>query len=435
MVELSPDEWEAVDTPVFQRLRFVRQLALTYLVYPSAVHTRFEHSIGVRHVAGALAHRLRRSLKLKLDDLRVLNAAALLHDVGHGVFSHVSEQVIDELSDAADVHEAVSVHIMRTNGELHAALGKEVCERAADLVALKGPRTAMSDIVSGPTDADKLDYLLRDSYFAGVNYGRYDLGRIVDSARVISPGAAQTQLGFDAGGLWAVEEMLVARHHMHRQVYGHKTRLATDIMVTRALKLAVQDGALPERAYKVDVEEGRICVRDDFLEAYLNQTDVLVLDRLRTAPKDSPAADLASRLLQRELLRQTVSIRLDERTEELGDARYARIRDPEEFTHEIIQQLETKIADELGVASHLVAIYLDSHTNPTYRIPGVRLGRKDIMIQRDRAQPRLLHRESEIFRDMMGPDHVWMYLYTPRLKDKKMDRRAKELLWTELRSL
>jgi hypothetical protein len=119
----------------------------------------------------------------------------------------------------------------------------------------------------------------------------------------------------------------------------------------------------------------------------------------------------------------------------LGDARYARIRDPEEFTHEIIQQLETKIADELGVASHLVAIYLDSHTNPTYRNPGVRLGRKDIMIQRDRAQPRLLHRESEIFRDMMGPDHVWMYLYTPRLKDKKMDRRAKELLWTELRSL
>jgi len=88
----------------------------------------------------------------------------------------------------------------------------------------------MRDIVSGPTDADKLDYLLRDSYFAGVNYGRYDLDRIIDSVRVIAPRSAQTQLGFNADGLWAVEELLLARHHMHRQVYRHKTRLATDIM-------------------------------------------------------------------------------------------------------------------------------------------------------------------------------------------------------------
>jgi HD superfamily phosphohydrolase len=433
MVELSPDEWKAVDTPVFQRLRFIRQLALTYLVYPSALHTRFEHSIGVRYVANALANRLRGDLKLKAEDLTVLNGAALLHDVGHGVFSHVSEQVIDELSGTSGVHEAVSAHIMRTSDDLHTALGKEVCERAADLVALKGPRTALGDIVSGPTDADKLDYLLRDSHFAGVNYGRYDLGRITDSARVISPGAAQTQLGFDAGGLWAVEELLVARHHMHRQVYGHKTRLATDIMVTRALKAGVEDGALPERAYKVDVDEhGAVKVSDEFLEAYLEQTDVLVLERLRTAPAASAAADLASRLLRRELLRQTVSIRLDERTQDLGDARYARIRDPEEFTLEIISSLEATIADDLGVPLHLVAIHLDSHANPTYRNPGARLGRKDIMIQRDGGEPRLLHRESEIFSEMLGPDHVWIYLYTPRLDDDERDQQAKDLLWNAL---
>ena len=240
MIELSADEWRAIDTHLFQRLRGVRQLAMTYLVYPSALHTRFEHSIGVRYIAG----RLGAALRLKEEDLTIVHAAALLHDVGHGVFSHVSEQVVDELSGVEDVHEAVSVALMRTHPELREAFGEEVCDRAADLVALEGPRTATGDIVSGPTDSDKLDYLLRDSYFAGVNYGRYDLGRIIDSVRVITPGGAQSQLGFDAGGLWAVEELLMARHHMHRQVYGHKTRLATDIMITRALKLAVKEGVL-----------------------------------------------------------------------------------------------------------------------------------------------------------------------------------------------
>jgi uncharacterized protein len=134
------------------------------------------------------------------------------------------------MSGVDGVHEAVSVAIMRTDPGLHSALGAELCDRAADLVALEGSRTHMRDIVSGPTDADKLDYLLRDSYFAGVNYGHYDLDRIIDSVRVIAPRSAQTQLGFNADGLWAVEELLLARHHMHRQVYGHKTRLATDIM-------------------------------------------------------------------------------------------------------------------------------------------------------------------------------------------------------------
>src|SRR3954453_6554009 len=96
MIELSPEEWAAVDTPVFQRLRRVRQLAMTHLVYPGALHTRFEHSIGVRHIA----HRLAESIGLDKDEREVVETAALLHDVGHGVFSHVSEQVIDELSGA-----------------------------------------------------------------------------------------------------------------------------------------------------------------------------------------------------------------------------------------------------------------------------------------------------------------------------------------------
>jgi HD superfamily phosphohydrolase len=430
MIELTRDEWAAVDTPVFQRLRSVRQLAMTYLVYPGALHTRFEHSIGVRYVARQLGE----ALKLTSEQQTVVQAAALLHDVGHGVFSHVSEQVIDENSGADGVHEAVSVAIMRRDPALRAALSEDVCDAAADLVAKVGPRTAMQDIVSGPTDADKLDYLLRDSYFAGVNYGKYDIDRIIDSARTIAPRSAQTQLGFDADGLWAVEEMRMARHHMHRQVYGHKTRLATDIMVTRALRMAIADGVLDPRAYKVDLEDGNVVVTDDFLEAYLGQTDALVLDKLCGAPEGSAVSDLGARLRDRRLLRQTSSIWLDNKVEDLGDARFALLRDPEEFTREIIEDMERDLAVELGLASHLVAIYLDSRANPTYRTPGRPLGPKDIMLQRGDAQPLLMERESEIFSEGAGPDINWLHLYTPPLEDEG-NKRADDILWSTLCAL
>ncbi len=436
MVPLSPAEWAAVDTPVFQRLRRVRQLAMTHLVYPGALHTRFEHSIGVRHIAGRLSD----SIGLDKEQQEIVKTAALLHDVGHGVFSHVSEQVIDELSGVDGVHEAVSVAIMRTNSDLHDALGKELCERAAEIVALEGPRTAMRDIVSGPTDADKLDYLLRDSHYAGVNYGRYDLDRIIDTARVIAPTSAQTQLGFEADGVWAVEEMLVARHHMHRQVYGHKTRLATDIMTGRALRLAIAEGVLPEAAFKVPVVDGRPQVDEAFLDAYLRHADDHVLELFCDAPSGSLVHDLGRRLRDRRLLRQTAHIRLDHHIDELGDARYASIRDPEEFTRDRVEAIEQQIAEELGLPPHLIALNLDSRANPTYRTPGGRIGPKDIMFQRGEAQALKMERESEIFGQGNETDITWVYLYTPKLDpdhpdDSTLDQKAKDLLWNALLDL
>lgn len=436
MIELSPREWAAVDTTIFQRLRRVRQLAMTHLVYPGALHTRFDHSIGVRYIA----RRLAQSLGLGEREREIIQAAALLHDVGHGVFSHVSEQVIDELSGADGVHEAVSVAIMRTNNELHATLGRELCEQAANVVAHEGSRSVMRDIVSGPTDADKLDYLLRDSYYAGVNYGRYGLERIIDTARVIAPTSAQTQLGFDAEGIWAVEELRMARHHMHRQVYGHKTRLATDIMATRALRMAISEGVLSEAAFKVPVIDGSPQIEADFLDGYLAQTDADTLAALCQAPTDSPVHDLGHRLRDRRLLRRTASIWLDQHIEELGDARFAMIRDPEEFTRERVEGIEAQIAGDLGLQPYLVAIHLDSRANPTYRTPGRPIGPNDIMIQRDDHQPLLMERESEIFTEGAGGDLTWVYLYTPCLaqddsSDATLDKKAEELLWKALLDL
>jgi len=253
---------------------------------------------------------------------------------------------------------------------------------------------------------------------------------------VIAPRSAQTQLGYEADGVWAVEGLLMARHHMHRQVYGHKTRVATDIMITRALKVGVEEELLPQAAYRVESEAGGDRpgprITEEFIEAYLKQTDARVLNTLLDARSESAAHDLADRLTRRELLRQTASIRLDLRKHELGTAAYTDILDPDEFTRERIELLEAAIAEALDLPPHLVALSIDARNNPTYRQPGAPVGPKDVMVQRDDRPPQLLQTESEIFREFVGEDHSWAYLYTPRLEDERQEQ-AEELLWRTLR--
>jgi HD superfamily phosphohydrolase len=310
----------AIDTPRFQRLRGVRQLAMTHLVYPGTLHTRFEHSMGVCHVAGRLAAELED--EFNDEQVTIVRAAALLHDIGHGPFSHVSENVLEDRNKVSEVHEAISVAIIRTDADLHTALGKDVCLQAADLIAHEGAyevRSALRDIVSGPSDADKLDYLLRDSYFAGVSYGTYDLQRLIDTVDVINPGGAESYLGFKADGLWAVEGLLVARHHMHRQVYGHKTRVATDILVERALSLGIEDGAVDPAAFDVPMDAtGRAKPDEAFLERYLSLNDASVMHALLTQEQATRSRDLAERLAQRRLLRRNARISLNDARRELG---------------------------------------------------------------------------------------------------------------------
>jgi hypothetical protein len=188
------------------------------------------------------------------------------------------------------------------------------------------------------------------------------------------------------------------------------------------------------------VVDGRPRIDDAFLASYLQHTDARVLDLLCAAPEGSAVRDLGERLRDRRLLRQTVSLWLDQQLDELGDARFASIRDPEEFTRDRLEAIEAQIASELGLPTHLVAIYLDSRANPTYRSPGRPLGPKDIMIQRDDAQPLLMERESEIFTQGAVVDLTWLHLYTPKLDpdhpdDPALDLKAKELLWNALLDL
>lgn len=423
-VTLDKKEWKAVDSPVFQRLRRVGQLAMTHLVYPGTTHTRFEHSIGVRHVAWRLCEQL----ELSADERRPVLHAALLHDVGHGPFSHVSEQVLDQLSGAKDVHEAISVAIIRTDPNLRSALGKDNCDAAATLVE-GGTQSVERDIISGSTDADKLDYLLRDAYFAGVEYGRYDLPRVIESARIIGNRESQTYLGFDIGGLWAVEGLLLARHHMWRQVYGHKTRLATDIMVTRALLAGIDQDLLPRSAYTVPTESQQPKPTPEFLTAYLEQTDSTVVEGLHAAERGSIARDLMDRLRERRLLHQTETVALHRDQERLDPVRRSQLLDPEQFTKADIDAIEQRISDEVKVPRHLVAIYIDRWSNPTYRRPGG--GGKSTVQLVDGLRTTYLHVESEIFRQELGVEQAFLHLYTPELGSED-DKKAKDVLWQAL---
>lgn len=184
-IQRSDLEARVIDTSVFQRLRGIKQLALANLVYPGANHTRFDHSIGVMHVAGRLALQLLGAEST--EKIQLVRLTALLHDVGHGPFSHVAEKILDESFDTGKVkpenrekiHELIACQIIESNQELAEHLGSAVKEQI--IKALKGVEAdaLIKGIVSGPLDADKQDYLLRDSYFCGVKYGVFDLERLI----------------------------------------------------------------------------------------------------------------------------------------------------------------------------------------------------------------------------------------------------------------
>lgn len=306
-INLREKEVKLIGTPVFQRLRGIRQLAMAHLVYPGALHTRFDHSLGVCHVAGLLAEQL----GLDNEQIELVRLAALLHDLGHGPFSHVSEDALERYTDRSllpanqkreKIHELITGYLLRTDPEIRRILGQDLSETVATLLAEGHGQPALRAIVSGPLDADKQDYLLRDSYFCGVAYGVFDIHQL---HRSLVPGGPkdEEELMIDPDGIHAVEQYVLAKYYLITNVYGHRVRLITDQMIVRAIKLGIELDRVANlrKLYSYNGSP-------EFFKNYQGWDDERFLAQFgRDAPDRRPSGQLLRRLQQRNLLKRVFS--------------------------------------------------------------------------------------------------------------------------------
>ncbi len=293
----------ALDTRAVQRLRRIRQDGFAALVYPGAEHSRFGHALGAFHVACRVTARLGCEPRVARD----VKVAALLHDLGHGPFSHAWEAALGSTS-----HEEWGRRILAEDEELRAALAEVAPDLADATLALLGgsyrPRWARK-LVSSQLDVDRMDYLLRDAHYTGVGYSTYDLDWIIHAMGIarVRDGEDPDDLVFDYGrGLNAVAQFLVGRFNMYAQVYYHKTVRAAEWMFTRVMErfaALAASGAEPAglraagklaRGEHVSVDE------------YLGLDDARVwcaLEGWAESGADQTLADLARRLTRRRLFK------------------------------------------------------------------------------------------------------------------------------------
>lgn len=220
-VEVEAGLLPLLDSPPVQRLRHVKQLGFSYLVYPGANHTRFEHSLGTMHLATLLA----RHLALDPADTLQIGAAGLLHDIGHGPFSHTSEAFLSEFAG----HDHHQVDHLLGEPALASAIEEADLDPAAISALIRGEHP-LADLIHGDLDADRMDYLLRDAHYTGVPYGTVDAQRLIQSSILTEWG-----LGIRESGVQAAESLLIARTLMRPAVYFHHTSRIATSMLTLAL--------------------------------------------------------------------------------------------------------------------------------------------------------------------------------------------------------
>ncbi|MEM1116284.1 MAG: HD domain-containing protein [Bacteroidota bacterium] len=307
-----------VEAPEVQRLRRIRQLGLGFLVFHGAVHTRFEHGIGAMALMQEALDTLReKGTVMDTDEVDGALAAALLHDVGHGPFSHTLEH--DLLPPGPS---GTPAHHERMSRALIARLDARLGGRLATTLAIIDdayPRRFFHSLVASQLDMDRLDYLRRDSFYTGVAEGVVGVDRVIKTMRV--HGGPDGRIVIEAKGAYAVENVLLSRRLMYWQVYLHKTVLAADhglrAAFARARSRWGSDPALDETAPSLAFFLGGAATADDLapeaerhealLDAFtaLDDTDVLYSLKRWTTSRDRVLADLARRFLDRDLFRTT----------------------------------------------------------------------------------------------------------------------------------
>jgi HD superfamily phosphohydrolase len=230
-IRVYDHELEIIDNPIFQRLRRIRQLSGAHLTYPAAQHTRFEHSLGVMHIASQAGQALKEKEILKSDDIEILRLAGLLHDIGHGPFSHLFEEIIQQKKIS---HEDFGRNLI-LKSEIGDTLSKNGYDKKSITKIAFGDSKFqyLNEIVSGALSADMMDYLLRDGYFTGAEHAKIDHKRLTQSLDV-----HKKKLALERSALYSFESMMHSRYQMFKAVYFHKTVRAAEVMLLEALRLS-----------------------------------------------------------------------------------------------------------------------------------------------------------------------------------------------------
>ncbi|MDW0239497.1 MAG: HD domain-containing protein [Nitrososphaeraceae archaeon] len=275
-------EKKIIDSNVFQRLRRIKQLAGAHLVYPAAQHSRFEHSLGAMHVAGLAGEHLFSIGVIDKESIQELRVASLLHDIGHGPFSHLFEEALKVTGNSN--HETLGAKIIcKTElGDILSDYGFSP-QTISEISFGNSKVKFKNEIISGSLSSDLMDYLPRDGFFTGVEYGKVDHNRIINSFRVTD----SKSLALDISSFYSFESMIISRFEMFRAVYFHNTVRSAEVMLLHSILLSSDILNLKGLA----------------LTDYLNLTDESIICTISSSRNNKAAQEMISNYLDRKLLK------------------------------------------------------------------------------------------------------------------------------------
>ena len=393
-VRVNSNELKIIDTPIFQRLRRIRQLSGAHLIYPGAQHTRFEHSLGVMHMASMAGHVLHEKGIVSSDNIQNLRFAGLLHDIGHGPFSHLFEELLQKRKMS---HEDIGRDIiLKTQiGDLISANGFNK-KFITELAFGDSKFQFMNEIISGALSADIMDYLLRDGYFTGAEHAKIDHNRLTYSLDVY-----KNKLALEKSALVNFETMMISRYQMFKAVYFHKTVRAGEVMLLESMYLAEEELGLSSTS----------------LNEYLKLTDEVILSKLLNLPERNSKLRIAKKIatdyLNRNLFKSVFEVSVT------GNA----------ITKKRMQSIREEVSKKSKV--DINEIFVDSSNTPSIPLtPSKKESKSIIILERDgvKATAKEIPISDIRLVSVMSGFMKILRVYTPVKNRKKVEIAAKSIL-------
>ena len=394
-VRVYDNELKIIDTPIFQRLRRIRQLSGAHLIYPGAQHTRFEHSLGVMHIASMAGQALAEKGIVSSDDIQNLRLAGLLHDIGHGPFSHLFEEIFEEKRKIS--HEDLGRDII-----LKTEIGDIISKNGFDkklitkLAFGDSKFQFMNEIISGALSADIMDYLLRDGYFTGAEHAKIDHHRLTYSLNVY-----KNKLALDKSSLVNFETMMISRFQMFKAVYFHKTVRAGEVMLLEAMDLA----------------EDELGLSSMNLDEYLKLSDDVILAKLLNLPEHNSKLKASKKIATNYLIRN------------LFKSVFESTLTGKAITKKRMHELRGEISKKSKI--DINEIFVDSSNTPSIPLSPSKKESKSIILLENNGNKttakEILISQIQLVSVMSGFMKI-LRVYTPAKNRKKVEMAAKSIL-------